>query len=372
MAKSLGKTEDIQQTSASMESGGQSLYLSIPDSKTPWYLLGLEYTSFFSHWYEGPQGRRSVVCAGGVEGGGFATDDCEICEHTLELYQEGKRLREEENEQAAGNKLKNRANDIRGKGAVVLKAIRGQYVLIKDKNGKKHQEADFELDPDNEDSNVDVGLLSLSEAQWEGLTGMINGEHTPFIKDGKQLATRVLFTKKERRKGKTTKYTAVVWGAEKEETDMPEVEISKELDELDLDELGVIDVDEVTKVAAYLTGQDSEDVDDDEEVELEDDSEDEPDDSYLDDVEDDEEPGDDETPADDDFEDDIPWEEEEEAEDPPKRTTGKPASTSKKGAGTGAASGKRTTSKKTSSSARSGTGSTSKKTGSKKSGKSRL
>jgi hypothetical protein len=144
MAKSLGKTEDIQQTSASMESGGASLFLTIPDAKTPWYLLGLEYVSFFSHWYEGPQGKRSVVCAGGAEGGGFATDDCLLCEHTLELYQEGKRLREEENELAAGNKLKDKANDIRGKGAVVLKAVRGQYVLYKDSKGKKFTEADFE------------------------------------------------------------------------------------------------------------------------------------------------------------------------------------------------------------------------------------
>ena len=297
MAKSLGSAQDIQQTSASMESGGQSLFLSIPDAKTPWRLLGLDYVSFFTHWYGGVQGQRSVVCAGGVDGGGFATDDCPICEHVLELYQEGKRLREDGDE-IKGNKLKNKANDLRGKASVVVKAIRGQYVLYKDpKTGKKVQEADFEIDDDNEDSNVEIGLLSLSQAQWDGLIGMINGENTSFITDGADLAKHVLFTKKERRKGKTTKFTAVVWGAEKEETDLPDIEIPKEVAEVDLDELAVIDTDEVQKVADFLNGQSSEDVDDDEEVEtIDDDSDDDDvDDSYLDDVDDDEEedPGED-------------------------------------------------------------------------------
>lgn len=315
--KNLGKSEDIQDTSAALEGGGQSLFLSIPDSKTPWRLLELNYSNFFSHWYEGQQGRRSVVCAGGVDGKGFDTENCPICEHTLELYQEGKRLRDVEGKTDAGNRLKDRANNIRGKFTAVLKVIRGQYVLIKDAKGRKVTEADFELDPDNVDSTVEVGYLSLSEAQWLGLTGLINGEHSSFITDGADLGKHVLFTKKERRKGKTTKYTAVVWGAEEEEVEFPNIDIPNEIAEKNLDDFSTIDFDEVSKVAAFLTGQDSEDVEDDELVELEGDSED-LDESYLDDIEDDDDIDEKlDDPAD--FEDDIP-------DDPPKKPKSKSGS----------------------------------------------
>lgn len=360
MAKSLANTDDRQQTSASMESGGQSLFLSIPDTITPWYLLGLEYTSFFTHWYDGPQGKRTVVCAGGPEGGGFATDECAICNHVLELYQEGKRLRED-GDDATGNKLKSKANDLRGKPQVILKAIRGQQVLIKGKDGIKRREPDFDME--DEDSNADIGLLCLSQAQWDGLIGLINGEHTPFIKSGEDLGNRVLYTKKEKRKGKSTKYTAVVWSADAEESELPEVELPPELAELDLDELGKIDEEEVEKVAAFLTGESEEDPDDDEEVALEDDSEEEPDNDYLDDIENDEdgyaEEGDDDSSS---FEDDLPFDEselEESAEEepePPKKPV--PKKTAPKKPVSKKATSKKTVVKKT--------------TGTRKSGKARM
>lgn len=309
MSKSLGNLDDIQSTSTAMESGGQNLFLKIPDAKTPWFLLGIEYADFCLHWYEGPQGRRSVVCAGGIDGKGFSPDKCPICEHVLGLYQEGKRLRERggDGDQALGDKLKNRANDLRGKATVILKAIRGQYVLIKDSKGRKTQEADFELASDDSDSNVDVGFLSLSEAQWSGLTALIKGEHTEFIANGVDLCKRILFTRKEKRKGRTTKYTAVVWGAEADEIEAPDIEIPKEVDEKDLDDFAVVDTAELDKVVAFLSGQGSEVLDDDEEVALDEDSDDsELTDSYLDDVEDD-------ASGDADFEDDLPWEDDQEA-----------------------------------------------------------
>lgn len=288
MSKSLAKQEDIKNTSASMESGGQNYFLSIPDAKTPWFLLGLEYTSFFTHWYESSQGgRRSVVCAGGPEGGGFAVDECGLCQHVLDLFQEGKALREDGSEDA-GNSLKKKANGLKAKGQVVLKAVRGNLVLIKNpKTGEKYYEADFDLD--DEDSNAQIGLLSLSQAQWDGLIGLINGENTPFIRDGEDLGKRVLYTKKVSKKGKSTnsKYTQVVWSADEEESELPDIEIPEEIANLDLDDYGKIDEEELKKVLDYVTGEASEEVGDDEEVELESDSDDddEPDNDYLDDVE---------------------------------------------------------------------------------------
>lgn len=344
MAQSLGNDDDIRKTTSSMESSGESFFLSIPDAKTPWYLLGLEYTQYFQHWYDAGQGRRSVVCAGGVDGHGFATDDCPICAHVLELYQEGKRLREDGDE-VRGNKLKERGSKLRAKGTVLLKAIRGMYLIERDpKTKKKRQIADFTIDPEDEDNSVEVGLLALTEAQWVGLTGLRNGEHTPFIKNGKDLVNRVLYTKKVRRKGKTSKYTAVEWGAEEEETEMPDVEIPEELANLDTDDYAKIDIDEVEKVAALLTGAGSEEPEDDEEVALDDDSEEDVDEGYLDDVEDD---NDEEAEE---FEDDL-LDDEEESNPTPRKVadthsrSGKSSGT-KKGHSSSARSGKASSSKR--------------------------
>ncbi len=326
MAQSLDRDEDVQKTTSAMESSGGQPFLSIPDAKTPWYLLGLEYSTSFAHWYEGPQGRRAVICAGGVDGKGFDADNCPVCAHVLDMYQEAKRMRED-GDSAAADKLKNKANDLRAKGRVILKAIRGQYIVVKDKTGK-HLEADF--DTEAEENPAEIGLLSLTTAQWEGLIGLRNGENTPFIKSGSDLGNRVLWTKKERRKGRNTKYTQVVWGAEEEESEMPEIEIPEELAKLDLDQFGEIDEDEVLKVAEYLSGQDSEEPEEDEEVALEEDSEDEPDDDYLDDVESDEEEEDDEE-ENDEFKDDIPGEDDEEEEEtPPKKKPAPKKSASEK------------------------------------------
>lgn len=342
MAKSLTNREDVESTSKAAEGGHASPFLSIPDTRTPWYLLGLDYADSFVHWVDTDQGRRAVRCGGGVEGEGFKPDKCPICEYMLELYQDAKALRAD-GEEAKADKLKNRANSLRGKLQVVMKAIRGQYALIKNaKTGKKSRVADW--DTEDDDSNVEVGLLSLSKAQWEGLVGMINGEDTPFITEPEDLANRVLYTNKERRKGSSgMKYSAVVWGAEEEESDMPDVEIPKEVEEINLDDFCEIDTDELASVYTLLTGETVEEPDDDEEVELEDDSDDsDVDEDYLDDVESDDE---------EEFEDDVPYDEDEEEEEPPKKAPAKkPAA-------------KKTTAKKPT---------TAKKAPAKKSGKTRL
>ena len=316
MPRNLGNAEDIQKTNDSMESYSGRSFLSIPDSKTPWYLISLDYVQYYSHWYDAGEGRRSIICAGGPGSRGWSPDNCPICAYVQQLYQEGKRLRDE-GKIAAADRVKDQANSLRGRFQVVFKVIRGQYALVKDpKTGKKRREADFDMD--SEDSSVEVGLLSMSQSQWDSFYGLTSDTDYPFITHPTHLGKHVLFTKKERRKGRNSKYTQVVWGAEEEESDLPDVEIPSELLDLDLDELGKINIEEVEKVAEFLSGQQSEQPAEDEDVELEDDdleedSEDEPDDGYLDDVEGDDSDEDEE----DDFEDDIPEGFEDDA--PPKK-----------------------------------------------------
>jgi hypothetical protein len=336
--KSLSREADVQTTMKAMEQA-PSWFITIPDKKTPWYFLGLDYADGFVHWYDiGGQARR-VVCAGGLEGKGFATDNCPICAYVLELYQEAKRLKEE-GEDAKSKQVKERANKLHGKIEVQFKTIRGQRTLLKTKTGKEWI-ADW--DTEDEDSTVDIGIISLSEAQFDGLTAMIKGENTSFILDGDGLGIRVLWTAKEKRKNKSgRKYSAVVWSADEAETEMPDMEVEQELLDLDLAENFVIDGEEVDKVFALLSGQEVEEVAEDEAVELEDDSEEVPENADLDDLAKDEDPevevAADEVPKGEaDFVDDIPPGEDEEPEPvkeevsraPQKTTTAKKTTTTR-------------------------------------------
>lgn len=362
--KSLSRQEDVQATSKAMEQA-PSWFLGIPDKKTPWYFISLDYADGYVHWYDVGGNSRRVVCAGGLEGKGFATEECPICAYVLELYQEAKRLKEEGDE-ARSKQIKDRANRLHAKAEVQLKAIRGQRTLLKTKTGKEWI-ADWDME--DEESTAGVGVISLSESQWSGLTGMIKGEETQFIQEGDDLGKRILWTNKERRKGRTGgRYSAVVWSADEEETDMPDVEIPAELVELNLEENFTIDGEEIEKVYELLSGQQIEEPAEDEEVELEEDSEEEPANADLDDLPEDEdeeveEEAEEEESEEDDFEDDIPGEEEEEEETPPsKKKTSLPPR--------GKTTTKRTSATKPSTAAKPKT--TVKKTMARKSGKARL
>lgn len=300
--KSLGNQEDVQSTKKAMEQN-PSWFLNIPDQKTPWYFISLDYADGFVHWYDVGGGARRTLCAGGLEGRGFDPDNCPICAYVLEQYQEAKRL-EQEGDEAKAKQVRDRANRMRGKFEIHFKVIRGQRALVKTKTGKEWV-ADFDMS--DSDSSAGVGIISLSQAQFDGLIGMIKGPGTEFIENGEDLGNRILWTSKESRKGKKGgKYSAVVWSADEATSEMPEVEIPEELLEKDLGEDFVLDPEELEKVYTLISGQELEEPESDEAVALETDSDDDIDDADLDDIDDDDADNDDDYDSDDDdFEDDL-------------------------------------------------------------------
>jgi hypothetical protein len=340
--KSLENEQDVQSTREAMEQPTSWFLGKIPDQKTPWYFINLKYADGWVHWYDAGGGNRRAVCAGGLAKKGWAPDECPVCAYVLELYQEAKRLAEEGDE-AKAKQLKERGNRLHAGAEVQFKIIRGQRTLLKTKAGKEWI-ADW--DTEDDDSTVDIGIISFTSAQWEGLMSMVKGEETPFIEHSRDLGKRILWTSKERRKGKGgTKYSAVVWSADEEESETPDIEIPQELLEIDLSENFVVDMDEIHKVAALISGQEVEEIEEDEEVELEEDSEQEPTDADLDDLDEDEDYDEDEASGeekgeeeeevvvdDDDFEDDIPYEEEEPKPSKKKKTVVKKSTVRKKAA----------------------------------------
>lgn len=334
--KSLGNREDIKTSrEAVSDQSGQS-FLKIPDKKTPFYLLDLEYRDGFAHWVELPNGRKMrVVCSGDLEKGGFDPENCLMCDYVMNMYKDAKVLRDEGDEGKA-DKLKKRANDMRGKYEAHMLAVRGEREIVRE-GGKKKVVANF--DTDDADADVEVGILGLSHSQFEKLSGLIDDEDVPHVKEGADLGNRVIWSKKEKKagKGKGQTFTEVSWTADSKKTPKPELEYDSESDELNIEADFDVNLAEVKKVYAQLTGGE---VEDDEDVDFEEESGD-VDDDFLDDDDDVEESDDDVEELDDDddllddvdedgdeimeFVDDIPFEEEEEEEIPPKKTPKKSA-----------------------------------------------
>ena len=89
--KSLGSREDIQKAKDSTAGQQSRPFLKIPDSKTPWYILSMEFHDGFSHWVTLPGNRRTkVVCNADPDKNGFDPDNCVICAHVLEEYNRAK------------------------------------------------------------------------------------------------------------------------------------------------------------------------------------------------------------------------------------------------------------------------------------------
>jgi len=316
--KSLKRKEDVKASKEAAASESGRKFLKIPDMRTPWRLLSLDYEDGYIHWVD-VQGRKiNVPCVGGVEGKGFDPDNCPICASTLQLYEDAKALKAE-GKVKESKVLKSDANDMRAKYQALFIAVRGQKVLIKErgKDGKIRKAWAADFDASSEDSDVEVGILALSKSQFSNLIGLIGSEETPFIKTGSDLGNRVLWSKKSSKKGRSggNDYTEVTWTADPRPSETPKIEIPE-----NVSIEGYFDVDEkvLNKVVSYLTGEETTDIPEDDAVDAESDEESVETKSVESDVaEDDDFPEDDEN-----FDDDIPWgDEAEEEEEKPKKTT---------------------------------------------------
>ena len=177
------------------------------------------------------------------------------------------------------------------------------------------------MEGDDDDEKIEVGLLSLSQAQFENLTNMIDDPEYPYIKSGDDLCNRVLWTQKK--KSGKKKYPEVKWSVDKKATPKPEIEFPEELE--DMKSIFKISEEDFKKawddynssVSGEVKKRNEERIKKSKEVEDED-EEDSLDEEYFDEDSDDDLPADDflddededdGKDSEDDFEDDLPWEE---------------------------------------------------------------
>lgn len=284
MKRTLERDEDIRASQQATEGTSGFARLKIPERKTPWYILDLNYVDGHVHYVEFPDGsKRRIKCLGDDTSGGFAPDDCPICAYTLALYQKAKALRNEGMTSRA-DKLKKKANDMRGSYEAHFVAVRGA-LLMQRVNGKKVWTADFDFGEDLEDEDrAQLGILSLTAAQFNGLVEMVRDEQYPFIKGGADLGNRVLFTKKEASSRQNSSFKIVKWSAAKEQSDPPELPEGTNLEEMfDLESHFKKDEDIVNKAYDLLSGvvSSGDDAEEDEEEGVVS-SADEPDEAFLD------------------------------------------------------------------------------------------
>ncbi len=328
IVKSLGNRDDVKSSREAVSDQSGQAFLKIPEKRTPFYLLDLEYRDGFAHWVELPNGRKTrVVCTGELDKGGFDPDNCPICEHVMNMYKDAKTLRDEDQD-AKADKLKKRANDMRGKYEAHFIAVKGEREIVRE-GGKKKVVANF--DADDSEADVEVGILALSHSQFEKLTGLIDNDEVPHVKSGEDLGNRIIWSKKEKKagKGKGQTFTEVSWTADTKKTPKPEIEYDSESEELNTAHDFEMDISAIKKVFAQLTGGDA---DDDEDVDMAEESGD-VDDDFLDDTIDDAEPEevDDDDLLDDvdedpmDFEDDLLDDDDEDDEVPPPKKKKAPA-----------------------------------------------
>lgn len=290
--RSLANEQDVRESQRAGEGGGSSFRLSIPDRRTAWFLLSLNYFDGFVHYAELPdKTSRRVVCLGPQDlTGGFAPDDCPLCAKTLLLYKRGKALRSQ-GANTRGNAMKHQGNDMRAKYEARFVAVRGTVVATRE-NGKKKWVADFDFDAEDDDERAAVGILSLSPKQFHDLTEMVKDEQIPYLKTGKDLGNRILYTKKERSassKGGGQDYKTVKWSADPQQSEAPELPEDIDLDSIKaaLEDSFTKDEEAMEKIQVLLGIGDDEVEEEEEEPDVAD--ADEPDDSFFEDDEEEEE-----------------------------------------------------------------------------------
>ena len=264
MAKDLTSAEDTQEALDSQEgSGFRSITIDI--GKTPIYILTAKYEFGFIHWVKLGTANVPVVCAAGKDGGGFAPDDCQLCEKTAGHYKAAKKLEKAKKPEAAA-KEKKKGNDIRAKWAAQFIVAKGEFVKTLIQGVKK--------DIPNFD-DVEVGILSMTQKQYQDLIDLRDDDDYPYVKSGEDLINRMLLLDKAKRKAKGKKklsrYPTIVIKPAKRPTDPPvvfdDLEDKDELLQLMEDSFSV-DTEAVDRVYKALT-DDSEDTEEEFQVEEE-------------------------------------------------------------------------------------------------------
>lgn len=240
MARSLENEDDVQAAHDSFEDQNTSKVMKIPEGRTPVYFLSPSYEDGYVHWVTLPEGgRKRLVCAGGLEGKGWATEECPICGIVAKLYRQAKEIENEHGKTDEVEQLRKRASGMRAKYEAHFLVAKGEMIKEK-RDGKKVLVPDFD--------EAEVGILSMTRQQYESFTALRSSDAYPFMKGSADLVNRVIVLDKAKRGDSAFATTEFI--PAKSKSDAPDVEYDEE--EFDLEEDFAFDGEELESVAELL------------------------------------------------------------------------------------------------------------------------
>jgi hypothetical protein len=241
MPKNLLSEEDVQSTIDSMGGSTSKVFKFDENKHTPVFLMCSRYQSGHVHYVELPGGGcQRIVCASEK----FDPTSCKLDGICLENYREAKRL-ESDGDPVAGKRLRDATNKMRRVFAAEFIAVKGEMITTKDsKTGKKTEVADFE--------DGEVGILSLSEAQFQDFTGLVNSAEYPYMKSFADLFNRAIIVDKRKREkaGKKALYPTTKFIPSANTSPKPKIEYNE--DEFNLDSDFEVDLEKIESVMTLL------------------------------------------------------------------------------------------------------------------------
>lgn len=186
--KNLGNEKDVQKSQNITEGGGRS-FLKLDQATNFMVIVSLDYADGFFHFVTIGKAKRNIICKAGLDGRGFAPEDCPKCEEVMQGYEEAKKLKKA-GEKAESEAVKKEANSLRASYQMYVAAIKGDVIIVKE-HGKKLSKPDFD--------DVDkIGVWALTDSQKKILLGLIDDPDVEKIQKGDDLAGVVLKVKREK------------------------------------------------------------------------------------------------------------------------------------------------------------------------------
>jgi hypothetical protein len=199
MGKNLANEEDRRGSQEMSEGSGNRKFLKFPDVITPFYFPPLDYADGHVHWVHLPNGNKMrVPCLAGSDAASLS-DECGICARSIGMYKEAKQTRDNprasKDDRLQAEALKKEADGLRRRFECQMVAIQGITVTLRGavKAGKQtyRHEAEF---PTEGDQVAKIGIISLSDSQYKTLVGLVSNPEYPFMKEGKDLQNRVIWS----------------------------------------------------------------------------------------------------------------------------------------------------------------------------------
>ncbi len=199
MAK-LSSAEDRQEAESAVDNSKGNI-IKIEDGHNWIILLEEDFEQGFIHWVPiGEEKTARRICAGGLEGNGWAVDECDLCSLAKDQY-DIKKAAKVDGDKALVKEYNDKGNQLKANYSAIFKAIKLGTKLKQGKN-KKTGKPMKRYVPDIE--SVQVGKLSLTHSQLKKVFKLIEideetGDYPyDFISNGEDLINRPLdFLKKK-------------------------------------------------------------------------------------------------------------------------------------------------------------------------------